>query len=84
MAPFFTHAYWSVSGGESRTQLDEAAATAAELGLELAPVEFHYTGAFDLGNVSFRVVDPTAVETAHGVKAEVRVCMFGTYLRLWF
>lgn len=59
------------AGGESRTQLDEAAATAAELGLELAPVEFHYTGSFTLGNVSCRVVDPTAVERSYGVKAEV-------------
>lgn len=61
-----------VSGGTSRSQLDAAAATAAELGLELALVEYQYTTAFDLGTVSFRVVDPSAAEEAVRVKAEVR------------
>lgn len=60
------------SGGTSRSQLDAAAATAAELGLELALVEYQYTTAFDLGTVSFRVVDPSAAEEAVRVKAEVR------------
>lgn len=60
------------SGGTSRAQLDAAAATAAELGLELAPVEIQYTTAFDLGSVSFRIVDPAAAEGAFQVKAEVR------------
>lgn len=60
-------------GGTSRSQLDAAAATAAELGLELAPVELQYTGAFDFGSMSFRVVDPSAAaEDAVHVKAEVR------------
>ena len=45
---------------------------AAELGLELAPVELQYTAAFDLGSMSFRVVDPSAAaEDAVHVKAEV-------------
>lgn len=62
-----------VSGGTSRSQLDAAAATAAELGLELAPVELQYTAAFDFGRMSFRVVDPSAApEDAFHVKAEVR------------
>lgn len=60
-------------GGTSRSQLDAAAATAAELGLELAPVELQYTTAFDLGRMSFRVIDPSAAaEDAFHVKAEVR------------
>lgn len=60
-------------GGTSRSQLDEAAATAAELGLELAPVELQYTTAFDMGSMSFRVVDPSvAADDAFHVKAEVR------------
>lgn len=60
-------------GGTSRSQLDAAAATAAELGLELAPVELQYTTAFDLGRMSFRVIDPSAAaEDAFRVKAEVR------------
>lgn len=60
-------------GGTSRSQLDAAAATAAELGLELAPVELQYTAAFDFGSMSFRVVDPSAAaEDAVHVKAEVR------------
>lgn len=64
---------WCFPGGTSRSQLDAAAATAAELGLELAPVELQYTAAFDLGSVSFRVVDPSAAaEDAVHVKAEVR------------
>lgn len=61
-------------GGTSRSQLDAAAATAAELGLELAPVELQYTAAFDFGRMSFRVVDPSAaLEDAFHVKAEVRL-----------
>ncbi|CAN0386795.1 unnamed protein product, partial [Ectocarpus fasciculatus] len=59
-------------GGTSRSQLDAAAATAAELGLELAPVELQYTTAFDLGRMSFRVIDPSAAaEDAFHVKAEL-------------
>ncbi|CAM9838088.1 unnamed protein product, partial [Scytosiphon promiscuus] len=59
-------------GGTSRSQLDEAAATAAELGLELAPVELQYTTAFDMGSMSFRVVNPSvAAEDAFHVKAEL-------------
>lgn len=58
-------------GGTTRAQLDAAAATAAELGLELAPVELQYRVFFSVGNVSFRVVDPSA---AH-VKAEVRCAL---------
>lgn len=65
------HTVWC-SGGTSRSQLDAAAATAAELGLELALVEYQYTTAFDLGTVSFRVVDPSAAEEVVRVKAEVR------------
>ena len=56
------------SGGNTRSQLDAAAATAAELGLELAPVELQYEAFFNVGSMSLRVVDPVA---AH-VKAEVR------------
>lgn len=58
-------------GSTTRPQLDAAAATAAELGLELAPVELQYTTSFALGSMSLRVVDPTAVEGASHVKAEV-------------
>lgn len=66
-----------LSGGTSRSQLDTAAATAAELGLELAPVELQYTGAFDFGRMSFRVVDSSAApEDAFHVKAEVRCTLY--------
>lgn len=63
----------ALTGGTTRAQLDAAAATAAELGLELAPVELQYRVFFTVGNVSFRVVDPSA---AH-VKAEVRWTLVG-------
>lgn len=66
-----TFSMFSSTGGESRVQLDAAAATAAELGLELAPVELNYTTAFDFGNLSFRVVNPTAAESTLRTKAEV-------------
>lgn len=64
---------FATTGGESRVQLDAAASTAAELGLELAPVEFHYSASFDFGKVSLRIVDPAAAETTLHVKAEVYI-----------
>lgn len=74
MLPNVVHEFYPFcrADGNTRAQLQAAAATAAELGLEVAPVELRYTGAFYVGSLSFRVVDPTAAEGPFNVKAEVR------------